>query len=88
MKRTILIRLGIGALVLTAILATLLEISRQSEMVIEPVPAQNTSDPARAELRRCQEIGEAAMQDDACLKAWAENRQRFMSPEPAPDGGK
>ncbi len=88
MKRAILIRLSIGVLVLTAILASLLEINRQNETVIGPVPATlNINDPRRAELRRCQEIGQAAMHDDACLTAWEENRRRFMGPKPASNGG-
>lgn len=35
-------------------------------------------DPLRAELKRCQLLGEAGAQDDHCLRAWAENRRRFL----------
>ncbi|WP_286198672.1 putative entry exclusion protein TrbK-alt [Mesorhizobium sp. BR1-1-16] len=36
------------------------------------------ADPLRASLRHCRDIGEAATRDPACLKAWAENRDRFL----------
>ncbi|MER8479274.1 putative entry exclusion protein TrbK-alt [Mesorhizobium sp. M1163] len=32
------------------------------------------------ELARCRDIGMAAIDDDACRKAWAENRRRFLRP--------
>ena len=41
-------------------------------------------DPLRAELRRCQSIGVEAASDQACLRAWAENRRRFLSPGARP----
>lgn len=37
-------------------------------------------DPLRAELLRCNGIGQAALDDSACRSAWAENRRRFFSP--------
>lgn len=48
----------------------------------EEAPAQNLRDPggepARSELARCRDIGQAALDDAACRKAWAENRRRFF----------
>jgi len=35
-------------------------------------------DPLRTELKRCQLLGEAGAEDDHCLRAWAENRRRFL----------
>lgn len=35
-------------------------------------------DPLRAEMRRCQAIGVEAASDRDCLRAWAENRGRFL----------
>ena len=35
-------------------------------------------------LRRCQRLGEAATRDPACLRAWADNRERFLTPGPSP----
>jgi conjugative transfer region protein TrbK len=37
-------------------------------------------DPLRAELLRCNGLGQAALDDPACRFAWAENRRRFFSP--------
>jgi conjugative transfer region protein TrbK len=52
----------------------------------DPKPAQSSSaspgvvdaDPLRAELARCQILGEAGAHDPGCLHAWAENRRRFL----------
>ncbi len=47
-------------------------------------------DALKIELRRCQQLGEASTHDPACLRTWAENRQRFLKPsqvlqsQPAP----
>ena len=35
-------------------------------------------DPLRAELSRCQRLGQAGASDSACLVAWDENRRRFL----------
>ena len=35
-------------------------------------------DPLPAELRRCQALGAAGANDAMCLRAWAENRNRFF----------
>ena len=40
--------------------------------------ATTPSDPLRAALKRCQLIGEAGRSDPVCLRAWAENRERFL----------
>ena len=41
------------------------------------------SDPLAPELARCQAIGMAAKDDEACEAAWAENRRRFFTYRPA-----
>lgn len=41
-------------------------------------------DPLRRELRRCQAIGAEAASDRGCLRAWAENRRRFLAPGARP----
>ncbi len=41
--------------------------------------ASPEADPLRPELVRCQGIGGAGANDPACLRAWAENRRRFLS---------
>ncbi|HEV7228038.1 putative entry exclusion protein TrbK-alt [Brevundimonas sp.] len=35
-------------------------------------------DPLRAELLRCNGLGQAALEDVGCRNAWAENRRRFF----------
>jgi len=40
-------------------------------------------DPLRAEQRRCQRLGEAAVRDAACLEVWAETRDRFLGRTPS-----
>src|SRR3546814_5100152 len=40
-------------------------------------PADDTG-PLRTELTRCQQLGEAATRDQFCLRAWADNRRRFL----------
>ncbi|MGI9375017.1 MAG: putative entry exclusion protein TrbK-alt [Tsuneonella suprasediminis] len=35
-------------------------------------------DPLRGELRRCQAIGVDAASDRDCMRAWAQNRRRFL----------
>jgi conjugative transfer region protein TrbK len=42
------------------------------------VESPNT-DPLRAELMRCQRLGEAGPHDGACLIAWANARARFLN---------
>ncbi len=42
------------------------------------------TDPLFGALRRCQLLGQAAAADAACLRAWAENRRRFMAPGARP----
>lgn len=43
--------------------------------VASPAGATNT---LRAELLRCQRLGKAALDDEACTAVWAENRKRFF----------
>lgn len=40
------------------------------------------ADPLTAEVSRCAAIGEAALEDEACRRAWAEHRHRFLGLEP------
>lgn len=86
MDGKMLARVGAIVFVAVAITATAIEITRK-----EP-PAENaasrpvavSSDPLRAELIRCQELGETGPRDSACLRAWAENRRRFLAPGARP----
>lgn len=69
--------------------AAVLEMSRK-EKAPEPSPIRTIEaehDPLRGEQRRCQQLGEAAAQDTACLKVWAQTRDRFLG-RPAPNQGR
>ena len=80
-------RLGVVAFVAVAITASVIELTRKDEVTeIRTVSRPQGGDPGslRATLRQCRDMGEAASRDASCLKAWAENRDRFLgatSPE-------
>ena len=57
---------------------------RQPAASASVAPTEQQSDPLRSELLRCQSIGTAAANDGACLRAWAENRRRFLAPGARP----
>ena len=86
MDGKMLARLGAIIFVAIAITATLIEMTREDE------PAQNrptpsfkpSADPLRQSLRRCQQLGEAAVSDPGCLATWAVNRDRFLDRTPVP----
>ena len=42
------------------------------------LPDSDGIDPLKAELRRCQSLGEAGGRDERCLHAWALERSRFF----------
>ncbi|MDB5579069.1 MAG: conjugal transfer protein TrbK [Bradyrhizobium sp.] len=47
--------------------------------------AEASTDPLRAALAHCQSLGTAAADDRDCLRAWAENRRRFLAPGARPE---
>ncbi|WP_369821051.1 putative entry exclusion protein TrbK-alt [Novosphingobium sp. CCH12-A3] len=73
--------------VAVAVTATAIEMSRKEE-VPEIWPsgrtAQETADPLRDALIRCQALGEEGPRDPDCRRAWAENRHRFLAPGSRP----
>jgi len=74
-------RVAAIAFVLLAIAATAVQFNHGDHAPVAPVsstPAVVDADPIRAELIRCQSLGEAGAHDSACLRAWAENRRRFL----------
>jgi len=80
MDGAILARLGAVIFVAIAGTAAVLEMSRE-EKAAEPSPMraiETERDPLRDEQRQCQQLGEAAAQDAACLKVWAQTRDRFL----------
>lgn len=72
----------IGAVVFVAfaITATAMGLVRKDETQDSSIaqPAPPVADPLRAELTRCQDLGEAGPRDATCLAAWAEARRRFL----------
>lgn len=87
MDGKMLARLGAAVIAAVAVTATAIELSRKED---EPAGwsarrVENLqADPLRTELIRCQRLGEAGPRDAACLRAWAENRERFLAPGARP----
>ena len=83
-------RLGAVVFVAIAVTATAIEMTRKDERQNSPTAQTRTvmeRDPLGAELARCSAMGEAGPRDPSCLRAWAENRKRFLgqsAPAPAP----
>lgn len=80
-----------GAIAFVAVALTMTAIEmRDAPRSADPAPADAVMagevDPLRAELIRCQSIGQAGASDGACLHAWAENRRRFLAPGARPSG--
>jgi conjugative transfer region protein TrbK len=57
-----------------------IEIGRKKEL-----DQDGYSDPLAAELRRCQLLGDAALNDQDCATTWTETRRRFLNPSPSSD---
>lgn len=78
--------------VLVAIAATAIQFRHGDYRPAEGSPASPAAvdaDPLRAELARCQILGEGGAHDPGCLHAWSENRRRFLGggtrpPAPSP----
>lgn len=85
MEGKTLARIGAIVFVAFAITATVIELTRDEEPARQaPAPAFAPSiDPLRAEQRRCQQLGEAAVRDAECLAVWAETRNRFLGRLPS-----
>ena len=80
-------RLGAVVFVAIALTATAIEMTRKEEAPAAWPSGRSTqaqADPLRDELIRCQSLGEAGPRDPACLRAWAENRNRFLAPGARP----
>ena len=91
MDGKVLARIGAVVFVAIAITATVIDMTRQEEppRVSTPPALQPPTDPLRATLRRCQQLGEAASNEAECLAAWARSRDRFLgrpTPSAAPQG--
>ena len=87
MDSKLLARIGAIIFVAIAITMTAIEMARAPLPVREaPVSVAETTatDPLLIELRRCQSLGQAGASDPDCLRAWAENRRRFLAPGARP----
>ncbi len=79
--------MGAIVFVAVAITATAIEMTRKEEEPAAPfagAAVAAATDPLRAELIRCQRLGEAGPRDPACLSGWAANRERFLAPGARP----
>jgi conjugative transfer region protein TrbK len=81
MKTSTIARISAAGFVAAVMALTAVQLSQpappHSETVIVP-PGDAGTDPLRAELRRCRNIGQAAASDQFCLRAWTEQRSRFF----------
>ena len=86
MDGKMLARLGAIVFVAVAITATVIELTRKEDApASSPVRLhQPASDPLRESQRRCQQLGQKATEDIACMRVWAETRDRFLGRTPAP----
>jgi conjugative transfer region protein TrbK len=87
MDGKMLARLGAAVFVGIAIAATAIELSRKEDGSATTSIGRSevaSTDPLRGELIRCQELGEAGTRNPKCLRAWAENRRRFLRPDARP----
>lgn len=96
-------RIGALAFAAIAITVTAIEMRAGRQASPDPIAAATPlpgNDPLLGEMLRCQSFGQAAASDQECLRAWAENRRRFLAlgarratslpdrvgPAPAPSG--
>ena len=94
MDGKMLARLGAVVFVAIAITATAIEMTRkdaapETEHVHAVEPKR---DALREGQRRCQQLGQEAASDPACMRVWAETRDRFLGratpPAPQPQEGR
>lgn len=85
MNGKLLARIGAIVFVTVAITATAIELTRKDDAPESPSAriVQPPQDPLRGEQRRCQQLGHKAADDAACLRVWAETRDRFLGRAPS-----
>lgn len=70
-----------------AVLAILVAVVQSRRPAALPaVPAPRVVRPIDQMLARCQALGEAGAQDPECLRAWADQRSRFLQTAPSTSG--
>ncbi|MBO9421645.1 hypothetical protein FIV06_07150 [Labrenzia sp. THAF191b] len=90
MDGRMLARLAAIVFVAIAITASLIEMSRKDDPAPKlTAPAtQPSDDTVRADLRRCQQMGRAAVDDQDCLATWQQSRDRFLGRGPRTGEGR
>ncbi|WP_114389633.1 putative entry exclusion protein TrbK-alt [Notoacmeibacter marinus] len=87
MNGTVLARLAAAAFLAVAVVVAIVELGRQGEEAQASRPVVSAAQEAtRTELQRCQALGEAALDDQSCLDAWAEKRRRFLTTDATSNG--
>jgi len=73
-------RIILAACLFVGLSAMLFEINKDEIVKIEPMTVSNIElkDPLDAELIWCRHLGDEALRDKECLRAWSENRARFF----------
>jgi conjugative transfer region protein TrbK len=82
-------RIGAVCFVAFALTVSVLSARRgPAHEAVDPLPAGApdvaVTDPLMAELSHCQAIGQAGASDPDCLRAWAQNRRRFLTLDAQP----
>lgn len=83
-------RIGAFAFAVLAITASALQLGRgREEEPTRPMREAPAPDYLASELERCRAVTASAPRDEACERAWAESRRRFLGtkaavPEPSP----
>jgi len=65
-----------------ALLAALVHARAPARKPSPPMAAMTPATPVRGDLARCQALGAGGAEDATCLRAWAEQRQRFLGVRP------
>lgn len=79
-------RIGAIAFVALAITATAIDMGRSDaapEAATQVQPSIVRHDTLDEQLTRCSLAGEVGARDPQCLKAWADNRRRFLGKAPS-----
>lgn len=86
MKGAFFLRLGVGVVAFMAVLGASLQIAREDDIDVWSSPElPEVDDPLQAELQRCRDLGNAALNDQDCAATWTETRRRFLTPAPSSD---
>lgn len=82
MNAKTILRIGAAALVVLAVAAAAIELGRDRDAASPTASSveQGVTTPhaLQHEVYRCQALGGAGARDEACLRAWAESRRRFL----------